>query len=67
MLSAAAAIFPGMTLHQLLWDVPEVFLIQCENLYAHRNGWVCVRGESQGADLDFIKRWEMTTGRKWKQ
>jgi hypothetical protein len=65
MLSAAAAVFPGMTLENLLWDVPEVFLIQCENLYATRNGWVCVRRQGK-ASSDFARRWELTTGRRWE-
>lgn len=63
-LSAAAAVFPNLSFEQLLWEVPESFLYQAENIYASRLGLQCVR-EKQSMSKDYIDNWEKVTGRRW--
>lgn len=64
-LAAAMAVFPAMTLEELLWDVPETFLFQAENIYAMRLGWSLTR-PSGGATSGFVSDWEKVTGRRWQ-
>lgn len=66
-MAAAAAVFPGMTLDDLLWEVPESFLYQAENIFASRNGWICVKPGKSSVSDEFRRRWELTTGRKWSE
>ena len=64
-LSAAAAVFPNLSFENLLWDVPESFLYQAENIYAARLGLQLTRHHSKVSN-DFVENWEKVTGKHWQ-
>jgi hypothetical protein len=63
-LSAAAAVFPNLSFENLLWDVPESFLYQAENIYAARLGLQLTRVKSDISN-EFVENWQKVTGRVW--
>jgi hypothetical protein len=63
-LSAAAAVFPNLSFENLLWDVPESFLYQAENIYAARLGLQLTRAKSDISN-DFVESWQKVTGKHW--
>ena len=67
LLSAAAAVFPSMTLHELIWEVPESFLYQAENIYASRRGYGLFKRAASSVADQFRATWEKVTGRKWRE
>jgi hypothetical protein len=63
-LSAAAAVFPNLSFENLLWDVPESFLYQAENIYASRLGLQLTR-DRNNTSRDIIDEWQKMTGKHW--
>jgi hypothetical protein len=62
LISAAAAVFPSMSLDDLLWSVEVTFLYQAENIFGQRYGMLLYRNGSTPKTLE--DELEKVTGRR---